>query len=75
MESTEARKLEEVHAIPSGATTTDLPPGVLYRVSFKASLPLQACRNFCRLEVFRGEFFRPLACSIEQCQFAFTEYG
>lgn len=30
----DSQKVDELYDIPVGATTTDLPPGVLYRVHF-----------------------------------------
>ena len=36
----DSTKMDELYDIPVGATTTDLPPGVLYRVSIKEALPL-----------------------------------
>lgn len=34
LDSKDAQKMDELYDIPVGATTTDLPAGVLYRVCF-----------------------------------------
>lgn len=39
----ESNKMDELYDIPVGATTTDLPPGVLYRVSKKKKYKFLRC--------------------------------